>query len=742
MIAKLTPAQLAEFERVVEACDTLPTERERQRRIQAVTDPAVRSLLRLAYEEPVSTRNLSPGMCLGDCELVERLGGGGFGEVWRARRPGAEPSDVAVKVIRNEHLRGEASARLLHLFQEEIERHRALDHPGIVKLLAAGSVVLPGSPIPTPYLIMELCRGLPLHDACRGHSVEEKIQCMIRVCEAVQFAHRHGIMHLDLKPQNILVIDDGGRLRPKLLDFGIARNFRPDRPFDPVRFGAGTLPYKAPEQIEPALGGEDFRTDVHALGTLLFQILTDRLPYPVEEGSAAEYKKFILDGPRLGLDAFDKSIDSKLREICARAMAIARPLRYDSPARLAEALLQWQKQRSAAPRRRWLLAGLTVVAVTAIAAVCLRKTKPEVSWQPFPVNTNGLNLGAHFVWYDVAWDDREGWLCGSMDEQATPGEYVGEGLVLHTSDGGHTWKEMPRTNFPVDSGTFSCFEGKTWNGVGALDFIEVDKVLKADGRCVTNGCVAGMTGVYFTTDAGSDDAQWTRLTPPPDGPDCYSYFSGIREFDKFHEIYAYGWQGIAHWQSGGQWTVELKTCVFSISSLARKDNVNTDVWAVSGGGGADVSKWATAEDHGAIFHFTQSTGRWERVPLPGSAFDSPHQGLSDIIADPEIAYIVAVGAGGLILRGEQFQSNWVWKRIPSNTKQSLNSIAIDPDLNLWIAGNDGVILWSRNGGLSWEERPCFDEHGTRISDGFARVKFFGRQGWIIGGQTLLRCDLP
>jgi serine/threonine protein kinase len=162
----------------------------------------------------------------------ERLGGGGFGEVWSAKSAVAEFADVAIIVVRSEHLRGDGADAFPQLITEEIGHHRKLAHADIVKLLAAGSVALPGCATPTPYLVMELWNGLPLPDACRGHSVKEKIRCLVRICESVQYAHRQGLMHLDLKPENILVKDEGGKLRPKLLDFGISRRFRADRPFD------------------------------------------------------------------------------------------------------------------------------------------------------------------------------------------------------------------------------------------------------------------------------------------------------------------------------------------------------------------------------------------------------------------------------------------------------------------------------------------------------------------------------
>ena len=176
MIPKLTTAQIFEFERVFEACEQSTTDLERQRQIELVSDAAVRGLLSLAIEEPLSARNLRTGMRLGDYELIERLGGGGFGEVFSAKRVGEKSAAVALKIVRSEHLRGEAAAAFLQLFKEEIDHHQNLAHPDIVKLLGASSVVLPGTSTPTPYFVMKLSRGLRLSDACRGCRVEEKVR--------------------------------------------------------------------------------------------------------------------------------------------------------------------------------------------------------------------------------------------------------------------------------------------------------------------------------------------------------------------------------------------------------------------------------------------------------------------------------------------------------------------------------------------------------------------------------------
>jgi serine/threonine protein kinase len=740
MVDQLTSSQILEFQRVLSECDGYSTEAERNRRLSELEDPAICELLQAAFEEPASARNLPPRFRLDIYELTEQLGGGGFGDVWRARGLGAEAKDVAIKVIRSEHLHGEATGKFVQLFRDEIEHHKDLVHDGIVKLMSAGSVVLPGCVEAIPFLVMELCDGLRLPDACRGRTIEEKVQCMIRICQAVQHAHRSGLMHLDLKPENILVADTGGKLWPKILDFGLARRFRAERPFDSTRFGAGTLPYKAPEQIDSSLGGEDYRTDVHALGVILFQVLTDHLPYPVEEGTTAEYKKFILDGPRLGLDAFDKSIDIKLQKICARAMAIERAQRYDSPTRLAEALERWLRSHAARSRNRFLLA-VSVVACLAIAvAVAVRKPKSGIRWRPVPIIVQGHEQPFATDWRDILWtSESDGWLCGG-DEQPIAGKFVGPGFLLHTSDGGQLWQEFAASNFTTDSGTLTRFEGKTWNGIGPIRFVDVRMETQADGQRLTNGWIAGITGVYFSSEPGNVNGKWTRITPSPEGAEGYSYFEGLMGLSDYQETLAFGWQGIAHSEGGGPWEVQLTTINYCVSSITCVDAENKDFWAVTSGGGGGPSERGRPTDFGAVYHHDGTGTNWELVPLPGISL-KPGQILYDIMPW-EAQELFVVGSSGLILRGSGEGTNRVWKKLRSNTRWHLSSVCVDIEDNLWVVGNQGTILRSADGGESWVEYPCFDEQGKRIREAFHRIRFFGKRGWIVGDTRVLRCELP
>jgi len=764
MIEALTPVQIAQFEKLCEECSRLRLQADRNQRLAEIKDGILTDLLQLALAEPVSVRNLQPGTRLDDYELVERLGGGGFGEVWRAHRSNSGAPDVAIKLVRLEHLQGGDAGRFLAYFREEIRRHGALDHPGIVKLLAAGSAVLPGLGAPVPYLVMELWPGLPLHHACRGRTVAEKIGCLIQACEAVQHAHRHGLMHLDLKPENILVVEAGGELKTKILDFGLARAFRADQPAPANRFGAGTLPYQAPEQIDRALGGEDFRTDVHALGVILFQLLTDHLPYSLESDTVSEFRRFICLGPRLKLKAFDQSFDDPLQVVCERAMAIERSQRFDSPAGLAAALRRWLGLRTRLAQRSRMIAFSAVLALVIVSAFAVRSFMQRGSQvpsleAPMRIGANSNSIAAKLSvpiflerfpirikgnsqvnpdecsWTDLEWYGKEGWLCGDVDEQSGTKEFIGHGVLLHTSDGGQIWEEISRSNFDAGAGTVSCFEGKTWDGLAPIHSIAIKKEAEPDGRRTTNGWVTTLAGIFFCAEAGNPAGKWTRITPPPDGPGCYSHFSGMQGFDDYQELYAYGWQGISHWAHGVGWQVEMKTHTYPINCLTVVSLPYREIWAVGGGGPDALERTDSVESTGAVYRFASPGTNWERVALPGVEFQ-PGEKLNWICKLPNSGLLL-LGDGGLVIRSSMQGTNRVWSA-SRLAMHGLNFATSDSEGILWVLGIPDTILRSADKGVTWVETPCYRKDGSRIRNGLSRVKFDGDgRGWLLNGNGLL-----
>jgi serine/threonine protein kinase len=215
---------------------------------------------------------LPAGRRLGPYELVDVLGRGGMGVVYRAVRADDEYRHVvAVKVVR----RGMATALGQRRFREERQILAGLEHPGIARLLDGGT-----TDEGLPYLVMEYVQGQDIDTYCdqRKLGVPERLRLFLGVCAAVHHAHRSLVVHRDIKPGNVLVTADGS---PKLLDFGIARLLRTasEGPADPTVTVARVLTpdYASPEQVrgQPVTTA----TDVYSLGVLLYELLSGHRPY-------------------------------------------------------------------------------------------------------------------------------------------------------------------------------------------------------------------------------------------------------------------------------------------------------------------------------------------------------------------------------------------------------------------------------------------------------------------------------
>jgi non-specific serine/threonine protein kinase/serine/threonine-protein kinase len=218
-------------------------------------------------------REWGPSSRLGPYEIVARLGEGGMGQVFLARRAdGQYEGRVAIKIMRE----GVASEFLLSRFRTERQILAALHHPNIAQLLDGGTM-----PDGRPYIVMEHVSGSSIDRFCHMHAmpVTGRLRLFLKVCDAVQHAHQYLIVHRDLKPSNIIITGDGN---PKLLDFGIAKLLRPE--FFPgsaaeTRLDVRLLTpeYASPEQVR----GEMITTasDVYSLGVVLYELLTGRRPH-------------------------------------------------------------------------------------------------------------------------------------------------------------------------------------------------------------------------------------------------------------------------------------------------------------------------------------------------------------------------------------------------------------------------------------------------------------------------------
>ncbi|MFZ2278348.1 MAG: protein kinase [Prosthecobacter sp.] len=225
---------------------------------------------------PLEAGDEKPGDVLGDFRLIEKLGEGGFGLVWRAEQTHPVRREVALKLLK----RGMDSRQILARFDQERRMLAAMEHPCIATMLDAGM-----SPDGRPFFVMELLRGRPITAFCEEHhlTLRERITLFREVCSGVQHAHQKGVIHRDLKPTNILVTEVDGRPVPKIIDFGIAKalasgGIEAMTFATQANFVLGTPQYMSPEQIED-VGSVDTRSDIYALGTVLYEMLTGSPPF-------------------------------------------------------------------------------------------------------------------------------------------------------------------------------------------------------------------------------------------------------------------------------------------------------------------------------------------------------------------------------------------------------------------------------------------------------------------------------
>jgi TolB-like protein/Flp pilus assembly protein TadD/predicted Ser/Thr protein kinase len=304
---------------------------------------------------------------LGDYELLEEVGRGGQGVVFRARQKSLNRT-VALKVI---SLGQWASKAHLKRFRLEAEAAAKLEHPGIVPIHEVGE--RDGS----CYFSMKFVEGGQLDEVVRRApmSIRQAAELIAKVARTVHYAHQHGILHRDIKPGNILLDAKG---EPHLTDFGLARLVETESTMTRTLEVLGTPSYMAPEQAMGNNSAISSATDVYGLGAVFYQLLTGQPPFA--GGATYETIKLLLDTDPKQPRLLNPKIDRDLSTICLKCLEKDPKRRYSSALALAEDLERWLKHEPIQARhtgvfargRKWVqrnpTSALLVACVVALVA--------------------------------------------------------------------------------------------------------------------------------------------------------------------------------------------------------------------------------------------------------------------------------------------------------------------------------------------------------------------------------------
>lgn len=335
------------------------------------------------------------GAAFGPWQVEREIGRGGMGAVYLvARADGAYTQHAALKRLTS------AGPRRVERFRQERQILARLEHIGIARLIDGGvTPPSPGLPEGAPYLVMEYVEGVPITRHADAHQldVEARVRLFCQVCDALGYAHRHLVVHRDVKPSNVFVTDEEGTARVKLLDFGVAKLLEeePDASLTQTGLAHLTPEYAAPEQVEG--GPITAATDVYALGVLLYELLAGQRPYEIERPTLSSIVEAVCNTrpvapSTVALGDRPRVLRGDLDTIVMKALAKEPERRYVSAIELGDDLrrflaghpvvartptLAYRARRFAGRHRVPLLAGGVALAVAlfALIAAGLRVTE-------------------------------------------------------------------------------------------------------------------------------------------------------------------------------------------------------------------------------------------------------------------------------------------------------------------------------------------------------------------------------
>jgi WD40 repeat protein len=449
------------------------------------------------HATPIGDPTVLVGKTLGRYRVLSVLGAGGMGAVYLAEQ--LHPSrTVALKVLRPEVWSPSVRRRFIH----EAQILARLKHPNIAQVFevdthAEGAVQL-------PFFAMEYVEGaLPIDEYARRHNLEQRqrIELFCKVCKAVHHGHQKSVIHRDLKPANILVDQNG---EPKIIDFGVARLTADDNAARTLRTEAGqllgTLQYMSPEQCAADPSAIDVRTDVYALGVVLYELLCESAPYELKDSSIAAAVRIIQDRAPRRPASINVSLRGDLETIVLTALQKDQSRRYESATAFSDDLERFLRHepitahppslfyqaRLFARRNRVLVGAAFAVALALTAGIIgsltfafsAERARAEAVWQSYVGNiaaAESAHQANEFARMRTkladAAEDHRGWEWRYLTRLAEPSlavltrledridfvQYSGDGRRLYTAsrDG------IVRALDPSDGAELDRFAGHT-----------------------------------------------------------------------------------------------------------------------------------------------------------------------------------------------------------------------------------------------------------------------------------------